>query len=94
MHVITRKALQDAAERHPEWASALEYWYRIVKKAEIRDFASLKKLFNSVDKVGDRYVFNVGDNKIRVIAAIHFNRRRIYIRSVLAHVEYDQDKWK
>jgi len=27
-------------------------------------------------------------------AAIHYNRRRIYIRHVLTHAEYDKGKWK
>jgi len=29
-----------------------------------------------------------------LIAAIHYNRRRVYIRAVLAHQEYDEGKWK
>ena len=32
--------------------------------------------------------------KFRIIAAIHYNRRRIYIRHVLTHAEYDKGKWK
>ena len=36
----------------------------------------------------------VGGNKYRLIAAIHYNRRRVYIRHVLTHAEYDKGKWK
>ena len=28
------------------------------------------------------------------IAAIHYNRRSIYIRAVLTHRDYDEGKWK
>jgi len=28
------------------------------------------------------------------VAAIHFNRNKLYIRYVLTHTEYDKDKWK
>jgi mRNA interferase HigB len=29
-----------------------------------------------------------------LIAAVHYNRRKIYIRHVLTHAEYDRGKWK
>jgi mRNA interferase HigB len=39
-------------------------------------------------------VFNIGGNRVRLIAAIHYNRKKVYIRAVLAHTEYDEGKWK
>jgi mRNA interferase HigB len=56
--------------------------------------ANLKLMFPTADQVGKLTVFNVGGNRVRVIAAIHYNRKRIYIRAVLTHGEYDKDKWK
>jgi Uncharacterized protein conserved in bacteria len=38
--------------------------------------------------------FNIGGNKYRLIASIHFNRNKIYIRHILSHAEYDQGDWK
>jgi mRNA interferase HigB len=38
------------------------------------------------------HVFNVGGNKYRIVAAIHFNSQVTYIRHVFTHKEYD--KWK
>jgi mRNA interferase HigB len=29
-----------------------------------------------------------------LVAAIHYNRRKVYIRAVLTHPEYDVGKWK
>jgi len=37
---------------------------------------------------------NIGGNKIRLIAAIHYNRQKIYIRAVLTHSEYNKNQWK
>jgi mRNA interferase HigB len=31
---------------------------------------------------------------VRLIAAIHYNRRRLYIRAVLTHAEYDEQRWR
>jgi HigB_toxin, RelE-like toxic component of a toxin-antitoxin system len=39
-------------------------------------------------------IFNVAGNKARLIAAIHYNRNKIYIRHVLTHQEYDTGNWK
>ncbi|MCZ8269266.1 MAG: type II toxin-antitoxin system HigB family toxin [Beijerinckiaceae bacterium] len=38
--------------------------------------------------------FDIGGNKYRLIAAIHCNRRKVYIRNVLTHSEYDRSAWK
>jgi len=51
-------------------------------------------VFPSADQVGHLTVFNIGGNKARLVAAIHYNRHKIYIRAVLTHDEYDRGKWK
>lgn len=51
-------------------------------------------MFPSADQVGRLTVFNIGGNKVRLIAALHYNRKKLYIRAVLTHSEYDQGKWK
>ena len=94
MHVITRKRLLDFAETHPNSSTSLDAWYRIIKHTDISNFAELKQIFPSVDKVSNLTVFNIGGNKIRLIAAIHFNTQCLYIRHVLTHKEYDKGKWK
>lgn len=94
MHIITQKRVWEAKRKHPESANALDGWYRIIKKNQFDNFSELKKSFNSVDKVGNTYIFNVGGNKLRIIANIHFTPQKIYIRQVLTHAEYDKNSWK
>jgi mRNA interferase HigB len=94
MHVITRKRLNEFAEKYPETKTALAQWSASVKQASFSSFPNLRSMFPSADQVGKLTVFNVGGNRVRVIAAIHYNRKRIYIRAVLTHEEYDRDKWK
>ncbi len=94
MHVITRKRLNEFAEKFPEMKNALADWYRQMKQNDFASIADVREVFPSADKVGKLTVFNVGGNKIRLIAAIHYNRKKIYIRAVLTHKEYDAEKWK
>jgi mRNA interferase HigB len=94
MHVITRKRLNDFAARYPETRTALAHWYQLMKHNNFASFAELRAIFPAADQVGKLTVFNIGGNKARLVAAIHYNRRRIYIRAVLTHQEYDQNRWK
>lgn len=94
MHIITRKRLQEFANKQANTSNVLDVWYRIVKNTEISNFAQLKQIFPSVDKVGHLTVFNIGGNKIRLIAAVHYNTQCLYIRHVLTHKEYDKQNWK
>ncbi|MEK6303485.1 MAG: type II toxin-antitoxin system HigB family toxin [Acidobacteriota bacterium] len=94
MHVITRKRLNEFAERHPDTRTALADWYRSIRKVSLSSFNHLRSIFPSADRVGKLTVFNLGGNKVRLIAAIHYNRKKVYIRAVLTHSEYDEDRWK
>jgi mRNA interferase HigB len=94
MHIITRKRLNEFAEQQPETTSALEHWYREMKRRNFTSFVELRAVFPSADQVGKLTVFNIGGNKARLIAALHYNRQRVYIRAVLTHQEYDEGKWK
>jgi len=42
----------------------------------------------------DPYVFDIGRNKYRLIAAIHFNTQMLFVRHVLTHAEYDIGGWE
>lgn len=94
MHIITQKRIWDAKKKYPESANALDGWYRIIKKNQFSNFAELKRVFNSIDKVGHLSVFDIGGNKLRLIATIHFQRQKVYIRHILTHIEYDKGTWK
>ncbi|HKP73102.1 MAG TPA: type II toxin-antitoxin system HigB family toxin [Pyrinomonadaceae bacterium] len=94
MHIITRKRLNDFADKYPETKTALAHWYQLTKRNNFASFPELRATFPTADQVGKLTIFNIGGNKVRLVAAIHYNRRRIYIRAVLTHREYDQNRWK
>lgn len=94
MHIITQKRIWEAQLLYPSSATALDQWYRIVSKNSFKNYAELKAIFKSIDKVGEWYIFNIGGNKLRLIANIHFNRQKLYIRHIMNHKEYDHEPWK
>jgi mRNA interferase HigB len=94
MHVITRKRLNEFAHKRPDTKSSLARWYAIMRRSRFLNFAHLREVFPQADQVGKFTVFNIAGNKVRLIAAVHYNRNKIYIRHVLTHQEYDAGKWK
>ena len=65
-----------------------------MKQNNFDSLADLRSKFSSADLVGKLTVFNIGGNKLRLIAAIHYNRKKVYIRGVLTHEEYNENKGK
>jgi mRNA interferase HigB len=94
MHVISRKRLKEAAARHADMEGPLDAWFRIAKKASWKNLGDIRQTFLSTDAVGKWTVFNIKGNQYRLITEINYTGRRIYIRHVLTHAEYDRGGWK
>lgn len=94
MHIISRKKIRDFGDKYPESRKSMNRWYIIVKKADFKTFQDVKNLFPSADQVKGFTVFNIGGNNYRLIAYISFRAKRLYIRHILTHKEYDSNKWK
>ena len=94
VRVISRQALREFWKRHPDSESSLARWFKIMQRTEFDSLEDLHATFPSADMVGQLFVFGIGGNKYRVIASIHFNRRKVYVRAVLTHREYEKGVWK
>ena len=92
MHIISRKRFNDFAAMHPDAKSALAHWYQAVKKQRFESFVELRQVFPQADQVRKLTVFNIGGNKVRLIAAVHYNSKKLYIRSILTNEEYNKGK--
>jgi mRNA interferase HigB len=76
MHVITRKRLNGFAEKHPDAKSSLARWYAIMRKGRFLNLAQLRETFPHADQVEKFTVFNIGGNKVRLVAAVHYKETR------------------
>jgi mRNA interferase HigB len=93
MRIVSFRKLREFFEEDPNSKVALQDWYKRASKAQWDDFSDIKKTFNSVDSVGNsRFVFNVKGNYYRIVAQILFTLKRIYIRWVGNHKNYDNIK--
>ena len=101
MRVISHKRLKDFYERadSPRGADRhLNAWYEIVLGERWHNFAELRGRFQSADVVGDCIVFDVWNNRLRLIARVRYVTDdnpggRVYILAVMTHAEYDENTW-
>ena len=94
MTLISNKALREFAAAYPDALVPLQVWRRLIERGDYGSFAALRTTFVAVDKVGEVFVFNIGGNKYRLVAGVDFAHRRVFIKAVLTHSEYDKGNWK
>jgi len=93
MRIVTLKRIQKYSETNPDADMPLRNWYKMTKESEWSCFADMKKTFNHADSVGnDRFVFNIKGNDYRLIAIVIFASKKVYIRFIGTHNEYDKIK--
>lgn len=70
----------------------LRTWYALVSKAAWAGPADVKQQFGaSVDFVADnRIIFDIGGNKYRLIVHVAYRYKRVLVKFVGTHAEYDK----
>ena len=97
MRIISRRRLREFWESRKHNADAarrdLSAWYKPAKAAGWANFAALKQTFGSADQVGNCVVFDVGNNRFRLIGRVNYRKRILYVLRVMDHAEYDKKRW-
>lgn len=99
MHIITYSKIAAFIQHYPNAEPSLNSWFKLISKTNYNNFNELTLTFPSADTVKDKHgnslvVFNIHGNNVRLIAAIHYNRHKVFIREILTHAEYNKNKWK
>jgi mRNA interferase HigB len=97
VHIVTRKHLHEAMQQYPDAANEIKAWVVIVKGVRWHNFVAVRSAFKDADNVEGYVIFNIRQNRYRLVTIIHYarttNHKRtqghVYIRSFLTHKEYD-----
>lgn len=91
MQITARRTLRQFWERHPRAEVPLKNWFQIVDKADWNAPADVKRMFGTtVDFIGDnRLIFDIGGNKYRLVVHVAYAFRRVLIKFIGTHAEYD-----
>ena len=94
MHIITRRKLLEAAEKHGDLGEPLDVWYRVAKRAKWKNLMEVRQVFPTADAVEEFTVFNIKGNAYRLITEINYQTGRIFLRHLLTHAEYSKGGWR
>jgi mRNA interferase HigB len=91
MRIITWGRVQAFIDRHADSERPLRAWRTQIQSKDHPDPNSLLGAFPYASIIDDqRVVFNVKGNDYRLVAAIHYDRQRLFVRGVFTHAEYDR----
>ena len=92
VQVIAKRTLRLFWDRHPQAETPLRTWFAFADKAEWKTPTDIKEQFGStVDFVSDnRAIFDIGGNKYRLIVHVAYPFKRVLIKFVGTHEEYDK----
>ena len=82
---------------YPDAANEIGTWAAIVKAVRWHNFQEVRGTFGDADNVRGYVIFNIRQNRYRLITVIHYAKTtaqkrtqgHVYIRSFLTHKEYD-----
>src|SRR6185437_14977385 len=97
MRIIARSTLkrflesQSGRSGRGALKGALDAWFDEVRRAEWTNMAAVKQLYRSASVVSaDRVVFNIKGNDYRLVTAMDFEKRIVWIKWIGTHSEYDR----
>ena len=91
MRIISRRALREFWEKHPDARQSLQAWYVDVKRVEWKTPSDIIDVYRNANIVeNNRAVFNIKGNHYRIVVAIQYEFGIVYIRFVGTHPEYDK----
>ncbi|RLA63949.1 MAG: type II toxin-antitoxin system HigB family toxin [Epsilonproteobacteria bacterium] len=94
MKIVGADKLDKFKKKHPSSRVPLDRWVMVVKAAKWNKYGDIKLTFNSVDKVGDIFVFNIKGNDFRLIAEVIFQGNLVIIKNIWDHKTYDKKQLK
>lgn len=90
MKVVGAEIIEDAQRRHADVSRRLSAWLAEAKDAKWASFQDIRLRYPKADRVGGRYVFDIGGNRFRLIVKINFAVGVVSIRWFGTHAEYDK----
>ena len=97
MRIISKRRLREfwASRKHDSVIAERDLitWHTIAKQADWANFGALRQTFGSADQVGNCVVFDVGNNRFRLIGRVNYSKGIIYVLKVMDHREYDRMSW-
>jgi mRNA interferase HigB len=97
VRIISKRRLREFWEsrKHDSEIAKQDFstWYKAGRSAAWANFGELRQTFGSADQVGNCVVFDVGNNRYRLIGRINYQKGIVYVLRPMDHREYDRKRW-
>ena len=91
MRIIAQRILRQCWTTHRRAEIPLRAWYAEASRADWAAPADIKDAYRSASFLANnRVIFNIKGNDYRLVVAVHYHRRMMFIRFAGTHREYDK----
>ena len=97
MRVIARRTLSafveslEGSKDQRAVQAAVESWFHEVERADWGSPSDVKRSYGNASIVGpDRVVFNLKGNDYRLVVAVNYSRKIVFIKWIGTHADYDE----
>jgi mRNA interferase HigB len=90
--VLGETLIAEFAKKHNQSRKPLSRFLDVVKAATWKHLAELKETLPTTDfdPTAQQYIFDIGGNKYRLLAAIDFEEQILKVESVTTHEQYNR----
>jgi len=91
MRIVSFNRIKEFSLLHADAEIPLCKWFHVTESNTWNNFNDVKRTFSTAEYVtNDRYVFDIKGNDYRLVAIIIFASKKVYIRFIGTHAEYDK----
>src|SRR5437660_12917005 len=91
MRIISRSRLREFWKKQPDAEEALRGWEKVAEHATWKTREDVKAAYREADIMKNgRVVFNIREDRFRLVVKFHYNTGFAYIRFIGTHKEYDK----
>ena len=91
MRIFSKGTLRQFWEKYPDARPSLETWYATIEKMAFDNPSEVTKFFKDADSLkNNRIIFDICNNKYRLIVKFEYQFQFAFIRFIGTHKEYDK----
>jgi len=91
MRIFTKGTIRGFYEIYPDAEPSLKTWFEVIEERDFENPNQVIWLFKNSDTLGNgRIVFNICNNKYRLVAKFEYQKKLVFVRFIGTHKEYEQ----
>jgi mRNA interferase HigB len=94
VNVVAKATIVQMMKQHADAAKELGIWYKIAKKARWDTLSDVREQLTDADQVRNVLIFNIRQNKYRLIVKADLKMKILMVKALLTHKEYERGEWK